>query len=55
MATSKAGAGQRTNQLRVATDRKMDLDPARGQVPLHVRRLAGALDPDRPLVPGSVV
>jgi hypothetical protein len=40
--------GQRTNQLGTATDRKMDLDPARGQVTLHVRRLTGALDPDCP-------
>ena len=40
--------GQRTNQLGMAADRKVDLDTARGQVPLHVRRLTGALDPDCP-------
>ncbi len=40
--------GQRTNQLGMATDRKVDLEPARGQVALHVRRLTGALDPDCP-------
>jgi len=40
--------GQRTNQLGMVTDRKVDLDAARGQVPLHVRRLTGALDPDCP-------
>ena len=40
--------GQRTDQLGTATDGEVDLDPARGQVPLHVRRLTGALDPDRP-------
>jgi hypothetical protein len=40
--------GQRTKELGLATDRKVDLDSARGQVPLHVRRLTGALDPDCP-------
>ena len=40
--------GQRTDQLGMAADRKVDLDAARGQVPLHVCRRTGALDPDRP-------
>jgi hypothetical protein len=40
--------GQRTDQLGLSTDREVDLDPARGQVPLHVRHITGALDPDRP-------
>lgn len=37
----------------MAADRKVDLDPAGGQVPLHVRRLTGALDPDGPHHPGQ--
>lgn len=40
--------GQRTDQLGTAADRKVDLDPARRQVSLHVRRRTDALDPDRP-------
>jgi hypothetical protein len=40
--------GQRTHQPGRATDRKADLNPARGQVVLHVRRPAGALNPDSP-------
>nr|WP_235716161.1 hypothetical protein [Amycolatopsis sp. ATCC 39116] len=39
--------GERAEQLRAAAEREVDLDPAGGQVPLHVRRVAGALDPDR--------
>jgi hypothetical protein len=39
--------GQRADQLRAAADRDVQLDAAGGQVPLPVRLVAGALDPDR--------
>jgi hypothetical protein len=46
--TSISGPVSGPTSWGMATDRKVDLDPARGQVPLHIRRLTGALDPDCP-------
>jgi hypothetical protein len=39
--------GQRPKQVRPTADREVELDSTGRQVPLHVGRVTGALDPDR--------